>query len=142
MTLKTPKNSIDITVNEGRVLLVGIARNPQKAKLAQEIAWKIDGVNEVIDEIQIHRDGKIHASDLSSAIQDYLITTEIEGRLLVNRDIASLNYHVSNVNNIVYLFGLSENKKEMELAIAIASVVRGVEKVVNHLILVDDSRRL
>lgn len=140
--LKNPGNSIDITVDEGRVLLVGIARNPAKAKLAQEIAWKIEGVNEVIDEIQIHSDNKIRPSDISSAAIDYFITSEIEARLLLNRDVRSLNYHISTVNNVVYLFGIAQNKSEMNLAVKIASVVRGVDRVVNHLILVDDSRRI
>ena len=54
--LKNPGNSIDITVNEGRVMLTGIARNPAKAKLAQELCWQVKGVNEVIDEIQIPDD--------------------------------------------------------------------------------------
>lgn len=139
--LKNPGNSIDITVDEGRVLLTGIARNPEKAKMAQEFAWKIEGVNEVIDEIQIDQDQKINFSDFTSASRDYLITAEIEARMLVNRDIKSFNYHVSTVAKTVYLFGLSQNKKEMDLAIAIASRVGGVQKVVNHLILVNDSRR-
>ena len=56
--LKTPKTSIDITVNEGRVMLTGIARDTAKAKLAQELCWQFKGVNEVIDEIQIREDGK------------------------------------------------------------------------------------
>ena len=140
--LKNPGNSVDITVDEGRVLLTGILRNPQNAKLAQELAWKVEGVNEVIDEIQPYFDETIRSKDLKIAIQDYLITAEIEARLLLNRDVRSLNYHVSTVNKITYLFGVSQNKKEMDLAIAIASVVRGVDKVVNHLILVDDSRRI
>ncbi len=139
--LKNPGNSVDITVDEGRVLLTGIVRNFDKAKLAQDLCWKVEGVNEVIDETQLREGEKLVVRDFYSAVKDYLITSEVEARLLINRDVRSLNYHISTVDSVVYLFGISQNKNEMNLAVKIASVVKGVNKVVNHLILVDDSRR-
>ena len=51
--LKTPSNMVDITVNEGRVLLTGVVKDEKKAREAVDIAWKVKNVREVIDEIQI-----------------------------------------------------------------------------------------
>ena len=89
--LKTPTTSIDITVNEARVMLTGIARDTAKAKLAQELCWQVKGVNEVIDEIQIREDGKFTFSDIGSAIYDYLITAEIETKFALAKDLRALN---------------------------------------------------
>lgn len=139
--LKNPGNSIDVTVNEGRVLLTGIARDGAKAKLAQELAWKVSGVKEVIDEIQIREDEKMHMRDVSSAMRDYIITGEIEAKILMGRNITSMNFQVTTVDNTVYLLGVATDETEMRRVLSIASKIRGVEKVVNHAILRNDSRR-
>ena len=139
--LKTPATSIDITVNEARVMLTGIARDPAKAKLAQELCWQVKGVNEVIDEIQIREDGKFKLADIGSSFYDYLITAEIETKFALAKDLRTLNYQITTVNNEVYLLGVAIDKKEMNRAVALASKVRGVNKVVNHIILANDSRR-
>ena len=137
--LKNPGNMIDFDVNEGRVLLVGIARDVKKANLASEIAWKISGVKEVIDEIQLRDDFTF--GDVGSGFYDYLITTTLETKLIFARKVSSVNYQVTTVGKVVYLLGVAVNNREMEKVLEIASKVRGVEKVVNHIILADDHRR-
>ncbi|MBM5782430.1 MAG: BON domain-containing protein, partial [Pelagibacterales bacterium] len=61
--LKNYGNSIDVTVNEGRVLLTGIVRDVQKAKLASDLCWSVKGVKEVIDEIQVRDGDSVHLKD-------------------------------------------------------------------------------
>jgi osmotically-inducible protein OsmY len=139
--LKNPGNSIDITVNESRVMLTGIVRDPTKAKLAQELCWQVAGVNEVIDEIQIPADNKFKLVDVGSAFFDYLITAEIETKFALAKDLRTLNYQITTVNNEVYLLGVAIDEKEMNRAVSLASKVRGVTKVINHIILANDSRR-
>lgn len=139
--LKNPGNSLNFTVNEGRVLLTGIARDPEKAKLAKDLAWNALGVKEVIDEIQIRENDNLKPKDVSSALYDYLITSQVESKLLVARDIFWPNYKITTVDGTVYLLGVARNDFEMQRALTITSKIRGVEKVVNHLILKDDPRR-
>jgi osmotically-inducible protein OsmY len=139
--LKNIGNSVDITVNEGRVMLTGIVRDPNKAKLVQDLCWQVKGVNEVIDEIKIDETGKLKIKDFSSALFDYLLTAEIETKFALAKDLRTLNYQITTIDNEVYLLGVAMNEKEMNRAVAIASKVRGVSKVVNHVILADDSRR-
>ncbi len=139
--LKNPGNSIDFTINEGRVLLTGIARDVEKAQLAQLLAWKVDGVKEVIDEIQIREDGKFYAKDIFSASYDYLITAQIETRILFARDVTSMNFKTTAIDGVVYVLGVAENEFEMRRVLGLAAKVRGVSKVVNHVVLKNDSRR-
>jgi osmotically-inducible protein OsmY len=137
--LKNPGNSIDFTINEGRVLLTGIARDPEKAQLAQLIAWKVAGVKEVIDEIQV-REG-FNVKDPFIATYDYLITAQVEARMLVAGDVSSMNFKATTVGGVVYILGVAQNEFEMRRVTTIAAKVRGVTKVVNHVILENDSRR-
>ncbi|MFM2199991.1 MAG: putative periplasmic or secreted lipoprotein [Pseudomonadota bacterium] len=138
--LKNPGNSVDITVNEGRVLLTGIVRNANKAKLAQEYAWKVENVKEVIDEIQIRQDG-LKAKDFSSAFFDYLITWQLESKLLFSSKVHSINYKITTVDKTVYFLGVARDDAEMQNALDQASKIKGVKKVVNHLLLINDVKR-
>ena len=139
--LKNLGNSIDISVNEGRVLLTGIARDPEKAKLANQLAWKITSVKEVIDEIQVSEEENLRAADFGRAFMDYVITLEIEAKLLFISDVATVNYKITTVNKTVYLLGLANDNSEMQKVLSMVAKVSGVKKVVNHIILVDDNRR-
>ncbi len=139
--LKNLGNSIDISVNEGRVLLTGIARDPEKAKLANQLAWKIASVKEVIDEIQVSEEENLRAADFGRAFMDYVITLEIEAKLLFISDVATVNYKITTVNKTVYLLGLANDNSEMQKVLSMVAKVSGVKKVVNHIILVDDNRR-
>lgn len=139
--LKNPGNSVDFTINEGRVLLTGIVRDAEKAELAPKLAWKVAGVKEVIDEIQLREDDKLSPRDFSSAAYDYLITAHVDAKLLFARDVSSVNYKTTTIDGTVYVLGVAQNEFEMRRVLGIISKVRGVSKVVNHVILQNDSRR-
>lgn len=139
--LKKFGNSVDITINEGRVMLTGIVRDASKAKLAQDLCWQVKGVNEVIDEIQIRSDDKLDFGDTGSALVDYKITAEIESKFAIAKNIKTINYSITTVDRTVYLLGVASDDNELKKAIDLASRINGVKKVVNHVILVNDSRR-
>ena len=138
--LKNIGNSVDISVNEGRVLLTGIVRDANKAKLAQELAWKITDVKEVIDEIQIRQE-QLRPRDFSSGLVDYFITLQLENKIFFNKNLHSINYKITTVDRNVYFLGIALDDAEMQNALDIASKINGVKKVVNHLVLVNDVKR-
>jgi osmotically-inducible protein OsmY len=139
--LKNPGNSVNITVNEGRVLLTGIVREANKKQLASNLAWQISNVKEVIDEIQLFEGKTLRPRDFSKSLLDYLITSEIEMKLLFAQNIASENYKITTVNKTVYLIGVAQDKEESQKVLNIAAKISGVKKVVNHVVLIDDNRR-
>lgn len=139
--LKNPGNSVDVTVSEGRVLLTGIVRSTKKARLAIDIAWKAKGVKEVIDEIQISRDPKIRFNDLTSSFIDYSLTAKVEAKLLLTKDVLYRNYKITTIDKTIYLLGIAKNQQEIQKVLQSISMVMGVERVVNHVILKDDPRR-
>jgi len=138
--LKNIGNSVDITVSEGRVLLTGIVRSEEKAKFAQQLAWKINNVKEVIDEIIISKES-LRPKNFSSALIDYLITLQLEAKLFLKSDIHSINYKTTTVDRNVYFLGIANDEAEMQTALDLASKINGVKKVVNHLVLINDVKR-
>ncbi len=138
--LKNPGNSIDVTVNEGRVLLTGIARNLENAKVAAQVAWKVEGVKEVIDEIQAENES-FRPRDFPKAAKDYFLTLRAEMALLFAREIATVNYKVTTVRGVVYIIGVAQDDAEMKRALGKIAKIRGVKKIVNYVILANDARR-
>ncbi len=139
--LKNPGNFVDVMVNEGRVLLTGSVADPQKAKLAQVLAWNVAGVKEVIDEVQLNAEAWIKLEDVSNIFTDHAITAEAETKLFFERHVSSRNYKITTSNRVTYLLGVASSNEEVERALAVISKIRGVEKVVNHVILKNDPRR-
>lgn len=139
--LNSFKNNVDASVNEGRVLLTGVVRDEKKQKLAVELAWKVANVKEVIDEIQLLEDKSYRPKNFARSVLDTVLTLEIEAKLLVKPNLKSSNYKINTVNGIVYMMGIAKDKEELGKALDIVARVRGVKKVINHIILNDDRRR-
>jgi osmotically-inducible protein OsmY len=139
--LKTPSNMVDITVNEGRVLLTGVVKDEKKAREAVDIAWKVKNVREVIDEIQIINNFRIFRTS-NQYLKDAAITSNIQSKILFTKNIASANYQFITVNSVVYILGIAESKSESYKVSNIVAKAKGVNRVVSHVILKNDKRRV
>lgn len=128
-------SGISVNVSEGRVMLTGNVENHDDILQAIQIAWEIEGVREVINEIEIKE------KRLSQRAQDSVITTQIRAKYLLREGFRSANYTVDANNGTVYLLGIAQNKAELKAAEEMASTVSGVDRVVNHAILKSDMRR-
>ena len=126
--------NVDVEVNEGRVLLTGTVETSDIRIEATKIAWGISDVVTVINEIQISDNDNIldYADDL-------VITTKINAKLLINKEINNLNYNIDTVNKIVYVIGIAQNKNELVNVIDIINSVYGVKEVINYVRLKEDS---
>ena len=126
--------NVDVEVNEGRVLLTGTVETSDIRIEATKLAWGINDVVTVINEIQISDNDNIldYADDL-------VITTKINAKLLINKEINNLNYNIDTVNKIVYVIGIAQNKNELANVIDIINSVYGVKEVINYVRLKEDS---
>lgn len=129
-------SSIDVESNEGRVLLTGNVMHPETAVDAVRLAWKPEGVREVINEIQV-----TDKSGFANYAQDSWITTQIKSQLLFAKGIKSVNYNVETVNGKVYLLGIAQNNEELQKVTSTARRVANVREVVSHVRMKDDERR-
>jgi osmotically-inducible protein OsmY len=126
---------ISVHSMEGRVLLTGSVTDKKYAAEAAKIAWKVKGVREVINEVEIN------SKDIKDRAKDLFIESTIESKLLFEKDLSSINYVVDVNNGVVYLLGIAQNDDELKRALQIARSTKGVKKVVNHVIMKDDPRR-
>ncbi len=118
---------VDIEVVEGKVLLTGIVPNPQNRIDAARIAWQVDGVAEVINEIEVN-----NTSTLSDAARDSWITTKLRTAILFDGEIQSINYTIDTVNKTVYLMGIAQNQKELDRVVGYARRIDYVRRVVPY----------
>ena len=122
---------------EGRVLLTGVVATPEDRLEVARIAWQIDGVREVFNELQVTDRGGI-----SDYLADARIATQLRFKLMRDGDISSINYTIETINKIVYLIGIAQSQQELERVTGHARTISGVSQVVSYVILKDDDRRL
>ena len=128
--------NVEIEVVEGRVLLTGSVKKPKHRLDAVKLAWKILGVREVINEIDVTKKGGI-----KQYLTDVRIKTQIRYKVITDKEISSINYNFEVVNGNLYIIGISNNKKELKKVVKHANNIKGVLKVVSHAIMKDDPRR-
>ena len=127
---------VDVEVVEGRVLLTGNVDNPEDRIAVARITWQSKGVREVLNELEIN-----DQSDLRDYAKDIWITTQLKVKLLGDGQISAINYSIDTLNGVVYLFGIAQSQKELDRATGHARNIKGVEKVVSHVILKGDPKR-
>ncbi|MBL8696875.1 MAG: BON domain-containing protein [Alphaproteobacteria bacterium] len=127
---------LSLQVWEGRVLVAGLLPDAEQRAEAIQLAWKADGVREVINEIEIAT-----GRDIRDAAQDLLTEKEVSARLFVTRDIDSINYLVKVVDRTVFLIGTALDRDELDRVIAVIREVPKVRRIANYVLTRDDPRR-
>ena len=128
-------SNIKVDVNKGSVLLTGDVDEPESAVQAVQIAWQVNGVIEVINEIDVSNKASIkdRAKDLASEAQ-------LRGKLITDPEISSLNFSIDVVNGVVYLSGIAGSEEEMNKVVGHAQELRFGTTVINYIRLNDDDR--
>ena len=128
--------NVEIEVVEGRVLLTGSVKKMKHRMDAVKLAWKALGVREVINEIDVTDKGGI-----TKYLTDVKIKAKIRYKIIADKEIASINYNFESVNGILYIIGIAQDKSELRKVIDHSNKIKGVVKVVSHVIMKDDKRR-
>ena len=118
---------LNLTVDQGRVLITGVVQNPDDRVEAVRLAWQVDGVKQVINEIRV-----ANSEGIQGYISDAWITTRLRTAMTFNRDIQSINYSIDTVQGTVYLMGVARNQKDLDLVIAEARKIPGVKQVISY----------
>lgn len=118
---------LDLTVNQGRVLITGVVQNPEARVEAVRLAWKPKGVKQVINEIRVAK-----SEGITGFARDTWITSRLRAAITFNRDIQSINYSIETVQGTVYLMGAAQNQRELNRVIEIARTIPDVKQVVSY----------
>jgi len=130
-------NRLNLQIYEGRVLISGRVPNQANADRAVELAWKAEDVREVINEIEIAEGG-----GLDDFANDALINARLDSELLFDSEISSINYSSRSVSGTVYLLGVAQDREELDRVFRVTRSIPNVKRVVSHVILKDDPRRI
>ena len=129
-------SNVSVDVVEGRVLLTGAVSTPEMRIQAVRLAWQVENVDEVINEIQVTEDGGILDRG-----RDKIVDTKLSAKLTLDRRVQAVNYEISVVNGSVYLFGIAQNRAEVDRVIAHARELAYVRRIIDHMQMKDSEER-
>ena len=126
---------VDVTVNDGAVLLTGKVKTPEEKVLATKLTWEVRGVREVVNEIQV-----TDKSSIKDIAKDLAASAQLRGKLIADSGVSSLNFSIDVVNGTVYLSGVAADAEEMNRVVSHARNLRFTQHVVNYITLRTDQR--
>ena len=124
---------VSTSVLEGRVLLTGLVDNQEIRIDAVRRVWEVEGVNEVINEIQIG-----NRASLKEYAQDIWITAQVRGLAAKTVGLRSVAYNFETIQGSVYIVGITSRPEQLEEIIDIAKTVKGVTEIINYVIVVKE----
>ena len=124
--------NISTTVLQGKVLLTGLVESQEIRIDAVRKVWEVNGVKEVINEIQVgNRDSlKEYANDL-------WINTQAKGLAAKAVGLRVVGYNFETIQGKVYIAGITSRPKQLEDLIDAVKTVKGVKEIVNYVIIVE-----
>ena len=120
--------NINISVSQGRVLLVGtIKGNNERLVIIKEL-WKIKGVKEIFNEIKIDE-----VYDITNKTKDLILESKVKTLLLLNFEIYSNNYSIEAYKGTIYVLGIAKDLEEREIIENYIKNISGVKKIVTFI---------
>lgn len=117
---------VGVEVHEGRVLMTGRVPNEGMRADAIKIAWSVENVADVINEINVSE------NPLSDIANDSWITTKLKSKMTFDGDVLAINYAIETVGGVIYLIGIAQDKAELDRVLNHARDVSYVKQVVSH----------
>jgi osmotically-inducible protein OsmY len=127
---------VSTTVIEGRVLLAGRVATPEARLDATRIAWSVEGVRRVDNDLEVADTG-----GWLDGPADFIMRVRLATVLLADKDIKDVNYTTDVVHGVVYLMGVAQDQEEVDKVIAHAQKLNGVKRVENYVVLKNDPIR-
>jgi len=118
---------ISIEVHQGRVLLTGTTPRAADRVNAVRLAWRVDGVKSVINEVSIENGG-----DILDLARDKWVTAQLRLRITFDGKVKAINYAIDTVNGTVYLMGIAQNSDELDRVRNHARALDYVRRVISH----------
>lgn len=118
---------LNLSVNQGRVLVTGVVQSPEARVEAIRLAWQPKGVKQVINEVRVGEGGSV-----GNYAQDMWISGQLRTKMTFDKNIQSINYTIETVQGTVYLMGVAQSQTELDRAIKLARQIKGVKEVISY----------
>ena len=127
--------SVNSKVLDGRIFLTGKVDDPEEKLKLTKMAWEIQGVRSVRNDIKVKED-----FNFKQSAKDLLITSQLRTALILNRNIKASNYQIDTYKKKIYIYGISITSDEKEEVINEAKQILDVENVIASILLVENLR--
>ena len=130
--INSPDNlfiNINTTILEGRVLLTGLVDNQEIRIDAVRRVWEVEGVIEVINEIEIG-----DRSTLKEYANDVWITTQAKGKAATIVGLKVMGYNFETIKGKVYIAGITTKPKQLDELVESIKTIKGVKEIINYVI--------
>ena len=127
--------TVKTKVIDGRIFITGKVDDPEEKLKLTKLAWEIQGVRSVKNDLKIKEEFNFNQS-----AKDILITSQLRTALVFNDDIKATNYQIDTYKKKIYIYGIAITSNEKDLVIKEAKEILDVEDVIASILLVDDLR--
>jgi len=127
--------TVKTKVIDGRIFITGKVDDPEEKLKLTKLAWEIEGVRSVKNDLKIKEE-----FNFTQSAKDLLITSQLRTALVFNENIKATNYQIDTYKKKIYIYGLAITSKEKDLVIEEAKEILDVEGVIASILLVDDLR--
>ena len=121
---------LNTTVLEGRVLLTGLVNNQEIRIDAVRRVWEVEGVNEVINEIEVG-----NRASLKDYGKDLWINTQVKAFSAKTIGLRALAYNFETIQGKVYIAGITSRPEQLNEVIKAIKTIKGVREIVNYVII-------
>jgi len=127
--------SVNSKVLDGRIFLTGKVNNPEEKLKLTKLAWEIEGVRSVRNDIKVKE-----KFNFQQSAKDILITSQLRTALIMNKNIKATNYQIDTYKKKIYIYGIAITSDERDLVLEEAREILDVENVIASILLVEDLR--
>ncbi len=127
--------SVKSKVLDGRIFLTGKVDDPEEKLQLTKLAWEIQGVRSVRNDIKIKE-----KFNFKQSAKDLLITSQLRTAIILNKNIKATNYQIDTYKKKIYIYGIALTSDEKDLVLKEAKEILDVEKVIASIMLVENLR--
>ncbi len=127
--------SVNSKVLDGRIFLTGKVDDPEEKLKLTKLAWEIQGVRSVRNDIRVKEKFNFRQS-----AKDILITSQLRTALIINKNIKATNYQIDTYKKKIYIYGIAMSSDERKIVISEAKAILDVEDVIASIMLVENLR--
>ena len=121
---------IDTSVLEGRVLLTGLVENQETRIDAVRLVWEVEGVTEIINEIEIG-----NRSTLKDYASDLWINTQARAVAAKTVGIKAITFNFETIQGKIYVAGITARPDLLDEMIVALKNIKGVSEIVNYVMI-------
>ena len=122
--------NINTSILEGRVLLTGLVDNQEIRIDAVRLVWEVEGVREIINEIEIG-----NRTTLKDYASDLWINTQARGVAAKTVGIKALTFNFETIQGKIYVAGITVRPDLLDEMILALRDIKGVNEIVNYVII-------